>query len=202
MVFPYVTSIGTYCFAEGKLLKSIILGPITEIPEGAFYNCDSLDSVVFHNGVDRIEVGAEVTGYPSKVTKVGKKAFAKCSSLKYEDLNYILSKVVRIEDEAFFKCKKLGEGTLFLPPSLTYLGEKSLDITGGLTMRFLGSTPPTMHSNVFGNTMKSKITCYVPIGSKNAYVSAFGNQVKSSNIIEKTLSADEKSALQAIGHVI
>lgn len=200
MAFPYVTSIGKYCFAEGKLLKSMVLGPITEIPEGAFYNCRSLEMIAFHNGTGKLEKASEITGYPSKVTKVGKKAFAKCSALKYEDLNYILSNVVRIEDEAFFKCKKLGDGTLFLPPSLTYLGEKSLDISGGVTLRFLGSTPPTMHSNVFGDTLKSKITCYVPTGRKSAYKTAFNGQVKDANIIEITLTSDERSAFIAAGY--
>lgn len=200
IAFPYVTSIGKYCFAEGKLLKSMVLGPITEIPEGAFYNCNSLEMIAFHNGTDKMESASEVTGYPSKVTKIGKKAFAKCSSLEYGDLNYILSNVVRIEDEAFFKCKKLGEGTLFLPPSLTYLGEKSLDITGGVTIRFLGSTPPTMHSNVFGDTLKSKITCYVPTGSKNAYKTAFNGQVRDAKIFELTLTSEERDAFTAAGY--
>ena len=201
VVFPYTTSIGKYCFANCKYLETITLGKVTTIPEGAFYNCDSLSGIGFHDG-SVIQKGETHNAIPSQVKTVGKAAFAKCNNLDYTAMNYILSHVERIEAEAFYKCKKLGDGQLALPKSLTYLGEKCFDVTGGITLRFLGSTPPTMHSNVFGNTMKSRITCYVPTGSKNAYVSAFGDQVKSNKIIEITLSDSEKSTLQSAGFVI
>ena len=78
-VFLGCTSLGYVRFREGAL---------TDIPAQTFYNCESLDTVVFENGI----------------TSIGNYAFGNCASLK---TIIIPDSVTSIADTAFSGCEDL-----------------------------------------------------------------------------------------------
>ncbi|MCD8014243.1 MAG: leucine-rich repeat protein [Lachnospiraceae bacterium] len=100
-----LTSIDDYEFSNGSygIEKLNLPSGVTQIGEGAFYNCDDLISVHLSDGI----------------TSIGKYAFRGCSSLAEINLP---DGITSIGDSAFSNCSSLTE--ISLPDSSTYdMGE-------------------------------------------------------------------------------
>jgi hypothetical protein len=67
-----------------------------------------------------------------------------------------------------------AEEYIVFPKCLKKLEKQSLDIKFGARFIFLNSTPPAnVDSNVFGDTLASRIQFVVPKGCKNNYIGVF-----------------------------
>ena len=87
---------------SNEYVKKVTLGNVyQEVPDGLCYGCESLQSI----------------SLPSKVKRVGKKAFSHCESLANIS---IPSAVESIGEEAFYRCNVLKDITL--PSSLQFIG--------------------------------------------------------------------------------
>ena len=101
--------IGEKAFWNCASLSSITLpSTVTEIGDGAFYNCDDLKVVEFNEGLQKIGVGAfwyctslESITLPATVTEVGSSSFDDCDGLR----DVVLQSVPRkIGNDAFYNC--------------------------------------------------------------------------------------------------
>lgn len=100
-------------FPEG--LKTVTVGG-TEVREGAFLACDTIETVVLSEGVEIVGESAfegceaiKTVLLPDSVTTIGSKAFYGCTSLESID---VPGSVKKIEDYAFAKCESLCNVTL------------------------------------------------------------------------------------------
>lgn len=103
---------------------------------------------------------------PDGTTKIGGHAFEECSNLT--DV-IIGNGVTSIGTYVFAYCKKLTSITI--PNRITNIGNSSFNNCSSLTsVTIKATTPPTLGSNVFGNTNNCPI--YVPAESVDAYKAA------------------------------
>lgn len=142
-------------FVAGKITEVTEeeLDGIPAISRCAFYNCDSLISVVV----------------PDSVTTIGNEAFSDCSNLKSVAFGEN-SQLTSIDGYAFYKCSLLT--TIMIPENVMSIGSAAFSNCTGLknvTMRAM--TPPTIKADTFANI---PTTCIfeVPSDSLNAYKSA------------------------------
>ena len=107
---------------------------MTIIGEGAFWNCESLESFIIPDGVQRIKENAFLQCYkltkiriPKSVTCIEQEAFFNCSSLT----SIILPpNLVSIGDKVFIGCSALSSITI--PNSVKDIGKDAFD--GGMTI--------------------------------------------------------------------
>lgn len=111
-----VTAINQNAFYNCDSLTSVITGDnVTSIGEGAFYSCDNLTSVVISNSVTTIGEYAfswcSLTSVilGNNLTSIGEFAFSSCESLSSI---IIPNSVTTIGNCAFQSCKSLGSVTL------------------------------------------------------------------------------------------
>ena len=158
-----VTKIGVGAFDGQITLKKVVL-PYTlqEIGKNAFYNCYSLEEVVFMT-----DTGDAATGV-SNLTTMGESAFYNCTALKAIDLSR--TKLAHIPANAFFNCSVLA--SVSLPTTLVSIGNS-------------GTTLNTSGANAFQNcTVLTSIT--FPSGLK--YINGSGN-FKNTGLTSVTLPA-------------
>jgi len=110
-----VESIGPYAFAGYTELKTIKLPvSISHIDDNAFYGCESLTEVIFHDA--------------SNLTEIGDSAFENCTELEtiagYTKEGSFSLELVNIGDRAFANCKSIKE---FKLPDDIVLGEDVFD---------------------------------------------------------------------------
>ena len=124
---------------------------ITDIVEGAFYNCNSLREVVLNEGL--VNVGeyafnncTSLTSItlPSTVIEIRRNAFSKCSSLKKVVLKEGL---VRIKENAFFVCSSLKSITI--PSSLVDIGKEAFSNCIRLSELVCSGALPSIEWNTF-----------------------------------------------------
>ncbi len=159
-----VTKIGNGAFNECTSLKSVILGNgITSIGDGTFARCSSVDSITIPNGVESIGEYAftdcsslkDIT-IPNTVTSIGAWAFSSCESL--ESIT-IPGSLTSIGNQIFVNCTSLKNVTLetgitsidyrvfgessikniYIPKSVTSIGEMAFDIEGDLDVYYEGN---------------------------------------------------------------
>ena len=107
-----VTEVGSYAFSAVPGVSSVTLNNVETIGTGAFYHCGC----------------TEILSADS-VKTIGDRAFSG-SSIK----NIVLPEGIQsLGSEAFSNCQQLTVGTLTLPESLTYVGEKAFAYTKGFT---------------------------------------------------------------------
>ncbi len=115
LVLPsYITAINQYAFYNCDSLMSVVIGnSVTSIGTAAFQSCDSLTSVVIGDGV--ISIGREAfygcsslteIVIPDSVTSIDYYAFCSCTNLTSVVIG---DNVTRINDCAFQSCYKLVE---------------------------------------------------------------------------------------------
>ena len=130
-----VTNIGSYAFAFSALKDVVILGKVTSIGEGVFWNCDYLTSIEIGAGVTSIEQSAfghcislsNIT-LPESVTSIGTGAFQFCSSLTCIK---IPESVTSIGNYAFQFCSNLT--CIEIPKSTTGIGNYAFYYCSSLT---------------------------------------------------------------------
>ena len=117
-----VTKIGSYAFANTKLVSVCIPSSVVIIDRGAFYDCDSLLSVTFNEGLETI----------------GASAFSCCGRI--EEL--ILPNTVKtINDYAMHLCEKLTK--VVLGTNITHMGYGVFESSSNLTIYCIETSQPT-----------------------------------------------------------
>jgi len=124
-----VTSIGTACFSDCKLLENFTLSEnITSIPERCFSSCNSLVSL----------------DLPERISEIGPSAFSNCKSLT--DLNFS-SGLQYIDEKAFYGCEALEEVTV--PDNVLEIGRGIFRYCTSLKEASIGSGIETLPMECF-----------------------------------------------------
>lgn len=142
-----ITSIGDYAFAGCVNLENIdIPDNVTTIGYCAFFQCTSLNSVIFPDG--------------RKLTTIDDGAFADCENLKNID---IPAGVTSIGIGAFQYCTSLTD--IEIPASVTSIGAYAFDRCTNLSsVTFAGKNAPSLGEYVFDNC-PALTNIYVPHGA-------------------------------------
>ncbi len=161
-----VTSMGNYAFNNCRNLTSVTIGNnVTSIGNNAFSYCTSLTSVTI----------------PDSVTSIGNSAFADCSKLASVTIG---NSVTSIGNSAFVNCSILESVTI--PDSVTSMGSWVFSVNYSstkITLRMLGSTPPTIQSNTLSSNIEKII---VDPGTLSIWQNATNWSAKASIMEEET----------------
>ena len=215
-----ITSIGEYVFYKCSSLTSVTIGnSVTKIGAYVFEGCTSLTSVYISDIAAWCNISISTYGQhplcyanlylnnklvtnviiPDGVTRVGRRAFAYCTSLKTITIpssvtvigadafrscrnlaSVTISDGVRtIGDEAFYFCDALK--SVVIPNSVTEIGNSTFEYCTSLASVYCKpTTPPYIGYDVFNNNNKDGRYIYVPSASVSAYVDLWGSSYKSS----------------------
>ena len=123
-------------------LKTVVITGEGHIPNEAFYDYSSLESVTIGNGITEIGTGAfalcsslENVTMGNGITEIGTGAFALCSSLTNID---IPDSVTSIYDGAFSGCASLT--AIEIPDSVTSIGDSAFSGCSSLEIVFYTGT--------------------------------------------------------------
>ena len=157
-----VTSIERYVFNNCSGLTSInIPNSVTYIDESAFVGCNGLTSItvdvnnpnydsrnncnaLIETASNKLRLGCQNTIIPNSVTKIGDKAFFKCSRLTSID---IPNSVTSIGVWAFKDCS--GLTSIEIPNSVTYIGYEAFKGCSGLTSIEIPNSVKTLGREAF-----------------------------------------------------
>lgn len=146
-----LTYLGEEAFCESNIEEIVFGGNLSEIPAGAFKDCDSLKSVTFN----------------SSIQKIGESAFNHASGLKTVVFSVGL---IEIADEAFAYCSEIEE--LLLPEGLKSIGVESFRYNEDVTELNLPSTIQKIGENAFYHCVSIK-SVTIPSGLNDVGKSAF-----------------------------
>jgi hypothetical protein len=140
---PEATTIGNYAFRYCTHLTEVSLPAATDIGEAAFAFCETLTTVSL-----------------PKARSIGEYAFSSCAALTEVDLPAATS----IGNQAFAACTALTEVNL---PEATSIGQLAFSSCVALTTVTLGSTAPTLGSDMFFFLIfaSQTVTVKVPSGA-------------------------------------
>ena len=208
-----VTKIGVGAFDGQITLKKVVL-PYTlqEIGKNAFYNCYSLEEVVFMT-----DTGDAATGV-SNLTTMGESAFYNCTALKAIDLSR--TKLAHIPANAFFNCSVLA--SVSLPTTLVSIGNSGTtlntsganafqDCTALTSITFPSGLKYINGSNNFKNTGLTSVTLPASLemlgnstfancaslkeATFTGNITSFDSSVFSSTALEKVVLSDKMETL-------
>ena len=146
------------------------LSGVVVIPPDVMY--DSTSYAVTAIGDSAFLFWNEMTSItiPESVTSIGKFAFGGCSRLTSVTIPETVS---RIEESTFDNCA--GLTSVIIPSGVTSIGSFAFSYCTGLKEFYVrNTTPPTVDNYGFFEFSTSKCILYVPVGSKEAYVTANG----------------------------
>ena len=175
-----VTRIGGKAFYNCDSLKSIIIpDSVTSIGYGAFEDCSGLTSITIPDSVTSISNSAfywchRLTSItiPDSVTSIGNSAFSSCWSLTSIT---IPDSVTSIGNDAFSDCRSLTSITI--PDSVTSIGHDAFSSCRSLTSITVSANNAVYHSD--GNCLIETETNTLILGCKNSvipdYVTSIGD---------------------------
>lgn len=154
-----VTRIGEFAFFECTTLESIVFSEGLEcVDNNAFFNCSNLSGVVLPDTVTRIDANAfgscralATIAIPNGVTTIKEYTFRNCSSLNSVTLPDTLT---RIDVYAFRGCTALKNITI--PNGVTVIGAYAFSGCESLTDMHLPNSVLGIASNAFRNCSKLK----------------------------------------------
>lgn len=187
-----LTNIGDWAFYACSLLVASPTIPesVLSIGEESFASCASITEIDLPDGLTSIGNGAFRTcsslaeiAIPSGVTTINFETFAYCEALKKVTFPETLT---TIGNSAFAECFSLR--SIVLPENLSSIGygafvntDKAKGTLSTITMK--GNTPPTLGETSFTYiytvsmyAFNDTIDVYVPAGSKDAYIAAWGTE--------------------------
>lgn len=175
-------SIGTYAFANARVLKSVDLpNSVSTIGTYAFQYCYALESIEFPEGNSEF---TEIPNYccsgctlltaveiPETVTTIGQSAFAGNSATAHMNLESVTipSKVTSIGTRAFQYNTLIT--SIIIPKRVTSIGSQAFIGCTALTeVSSVSATPPILGAeDVFDEDTYSSATLYVPTGALSDY---------------------------------
>ena len=166
--------IGNAAFYGLPIEKIEIPSGVTHIGNGAFSNCENLQSITIPFGVTKI--GAHAFAYcprlenvtlPSTLKEIGEYAF--CTNSNYLKSIVIPEGVTKIDGSAFDKCYALE--SVSLPSSLNSSLIGTFSSCNNLTIVEANMASP-VYVNEYTFPNRENATLYVPVGSKGAYEAA------------------------------
>jgi hypothetical protein len=154
----YYDKIGSYSFAGIDNLKHCIIamydGETIEIGNSAFYHCDNLESFNTVNEPSSTKVN---------ISAIGNNVFANTA---IKELNFLYSSFSTVNG-TFRNCLNLE--TLYLPKTVTQIGEEAFENCSKLVNMFIAATnPPSLSVDAF-NIISDRMTIYVPSESVDMY---------------------------------
>ncbi len=156
-----VTSIGVYAFYNCQSLTSIVIpDSITSIGDEAFYGCQKLTSLVIPNSITSIGVyaffGCGLTNIviPDSVTSIGDEAFYGCQKLTSI---VIPDSITSIGTYTFFGC---GLTSVVIPDSVTSIGDYAFYSCQNLTSIVIPDSITSIGYCVFYGCLKLNAVYY------------------------------------------
>ena len=154
----YYDKIGSYSFAGIDNLKHCIIAmyddETIEIGNSAFYHCDNLESFSTVNEPSSTKVN---------ISAIGSNVFANTA---IKELNFLDSSFSTVNG-TFRNCLNLE--TLYLPKTVTQIGEEAFENCSNLVNMFIAATnPPSLSADAF-NIISDRLTIYVPSESVDMY---------------------------------
>lgn len=172
----YATSLGE-CFANNPRIVNVkISDEITEINEGAFWNCSNLKKVDIGNGVQTI----------------GYKAFFECYDLSEIILG---NSLLTIKGLAFmYNC---GDGILEIPESVTEIETKAFSSAASEWSKIIFNNPtPIPYTEAMLETVVNNI--YVPYGTKAAYINKWTADGAPQEILDLIVESNRQATINDI----
>ena len=158
----YYDKIGAYSFAGIDNLRYFQIamydGSTIELDDCAFWHCENLESFK----------GVVAAGAKMNISAIGSTVFGYTA---IEELNFLDSSFTSI-DRTFRQCITLK--TLFLPKTLSQIGECSFEDCENLTNLYIAAIiPPSLSEDAFKGICE-EVVIYVPAESVDTYKSADG----------------------------
>ena len=145
--------LGEGCFDGCSSVPSISVSGVTDIPNKAFKNCVSAESITLAEGL--VTIGASAFSdceklsthlvIPNSVTEIGNGAFAGCKSLPSLKIG---ENLVTIGENAFYNCLAL-DGELIIPDSVETIKTMAFYNCSSLDELYLGNGIKTLGDKAF-----------------------------------------------------
>lgn len=175
MVPEGVEVIRVFAVATCNNLKKVTLSStVTELMEGAFYTCESLESVVLNEGLKSIGRYAFASNtalteveIPSTVTNIVDGAFMSCELIEKVTLG---EGVETIDQFAFYGCEPLSE--IVIPANVKTIGMYAFDNCNLTKVTSTSTVPPVCSASVFASSTLSDAELIVPDSAMDDYKAA------------------------------
>ena len=154
----YYNKIGDYAFSGSdiKLVCLVLYDDVSlEIGDFAFWQCNDLSVFELY-----------LSGFKMQISSIGDGVFGYTAIEALDFLNSTLTSI----NGTFRQCEALQ--SLYLPATLTEIGERSFEDCKNLTSLYIAApTPPTLSSDAF-NVISNELSIYIPAESVEAYKNA------------------------------
>ena len=175
-VFSNCSELKTMTFAQD--------GEVKDIPVRAFYKCEKLESIALPTKLITISnqafescIALTSINLPNTLTTIGENVFETSGLASI----LIPKSVTRVGNKAFYKCTKLAVATFEENSALIYLGNRAFEGTAIESMTTLPSGLLMLNDGTFANC-KQLITVIIPDGVSEIGDHAFDGCIKLENV--------------------